>query len=82
MVCMQIVQHGSVEVHELARFTQSCLATLTVAYKQAKLSQQVGSVVGSAVGSAVGSVVDSAVGSLVGSVVGSVVGSGWWGQSR
>ena len=51
---MQAVQHGSMEVQDLARFTQSCLATLTVAYKQAKLSEQVGSVVSSVVGSVVG----------------------------
>jgi len=30
------------EVQDLARFTQSCLATLTVAYKQAQLSTEVG----------------------------------------
>lgn len=42
MLCMQAVQHGSMEVQDLVRFTQSCLATLTVAYKQAKLSEEVG----------------------------------------
>lgn len=42
MVCMQAVQHGSLEAQDLVRFTQSCLATLTVAYKQDKLSEEVG----------------------------------------
>ncbi len=42
MLCMQAEQHGSMEAQDLARFTQSCLATLTVAYKQAKLSTEVG----------------------------------------
>ena len=41
MLCMQAVQHGSVDAQDLARFAQSCLATLTVAYKQAKLSAEV-----------------------------------------
>lgn len=38
---MQAVQQGSMEAQDLARFTQSCLATLSVAYKQAKLSTEV-----------------------------------------
>ncbi len=42
---MQAVQHGSLEVQDLAMFAQSCLATLTVAYKQDKLSAEVRSTV-------------------------------------
>ncbi|KAL0021866.1 hypothetical protein WJX77_009321 [Trebouxia sp. C0004] len=40
MLLQQAVQHGSMEAQDLANFTQSCLATLTVAYKQAKLSEE------------------------------------------
>ncbi|KAA6426422.1 MAG: hypothetical protein FRX49_03533 [Trebouxia sp. A1-2] len=40
MLLQQAVQQGSMEAQDLARFTQSCLATLSVAYKQAKLSTE------------------------------------------
>lgn len=37
----QAVQEGNLELEDLSRFTQTCLATLTAAYKQQSLTQQV-----------------------------------------